>query len=436
MTEPRPDAAERLLAGVGGGGHRPMGGGLSRHLDTHGPLPGPQRYHDRHWGDRLLMAIEEAGLTGRGGAGFPTARKLATVRSLRRRPVVVANVMEGEPASAKDRLLAMSAPHLVLDGAEAVAQALQATAVWVCVPQGHEAAARCLEAAVEERVAAGGAPVPTTVQRVPGGYVAGEESALVQWLDGGPGRPTFRPGRPAFPRLGGRPAVVDNPETLATVALIARHGPAWFRALGTPDAPGTVLLTVSGAVAGAGVVEVPLGTPLRSVLDGAGAARPTGGVLLGGYGGSWVAPAHLDVPLAPGPLATIGASLGAGVVVALPDSTCGIAETARIVRWMATQSAGQCGPCVFGLPAIAADLDELTGGHQPAAAVQRLGFRLAEVEGRGACHHPDGVVRMVRSAMHCFAEDLERHLSAGPCAGVHAPTLFPLPRPDVSGQWR
>ena len=161
-------------------------------------------------------------------------------------------------------------------------------------------------------------------------------------------------------------------------------------------------------------------------------------MLLGGYGGSWLPADRFDVPLAPGPLAQVGCTLGAGVVVALPAGSCGLAETARIVHWMAGQGAGQCGPCAFGLPALADDMAALAGlsaGRPDRSLMDRLRFRLGEVEGRGACRHPDGVVKLARSALACFAADAERHLRHAPCPGTAAPSVMALPRrTEVGGQ--
>ena len=283
--------------------------------------------------------LQRAGLTGRGGAGFPTGLKVATVAAAGRgrlgrgRPIVAVNVMEGEPASAKDRALATGTPHLVLDGAMALGLAVDATEVRVCVAQEHFEAASSLEEAADRRLGARLDPLPLAVDRVPGGYVAGEESALARWLDRGDGKPVYRPDRPAVPRADGRPVLVENAETTAHVALIARHGADWFRTVGLPDAPGTTLLTLSGAVPRPGVWEVPLGTSLRSVLRDAGAGPGTGvelgGVLLGGYSGTWLPPEALATPLAPPDLAAAGATLGARVVVALPITVTSDAGHAR-----------------------------------------------------------------------------------------------------------
>jgi len=422
-----PSGTTRLLAGF----DRPDAATLAGHLDLFGPPP-----PSGHTAATLSTLLEQAGLTGRGGAGFPTGAKLAALAG-RRRPTVVVNAMEGEPASHKDEVLATGVPHLVLDGAELVARALRASALRICVARDRPGSARAFEQAVAERRAAGLLAVDDVeVCTPPARYVAGEESALVHWLDGGESLPTFRPTRPGTLRVAGRPTLVDNAETMATIGLIGRFGPDWFRAVGSPDAPGTRLVTVSGDVAAPGVFEVPGGLPLRSLLTNAGSAEDLAGVLLGGYGGSWLAGGNLDVALSPGALFAEGCTLGPGIVVALGRPGCGLAETARIARWMAGESAGQCGPCAFGLPAVADDLEALAFGRSSARAADRLWGRLAAVEGRGACRHPDGVVRLVRSAFAAFAADVDHHVRQGPCPAARRDTVMALPQHVDEGVWR
>jgi NADH:ubiquinone oxidoreductase subunit F (NADH-binding) len=263
--------------------------------------------------------------------------------------------------------------------------------------------------------------------------VAGEESALANWLDTRRSLPYLRVDKSVPLRVGRRPVLVHNAETLGQVALIARHGPDWFRSAGTSDAPGTTLVTVSGAVRSPGVIEAELGTPVGDILRRAGADPGLSGVLVGGYGGAWLDPSHLSTPYAPGPLAAVGATHGVGILIALSTTSCGIAETARIARYMAGQSAGQCGPCVFGLPAIADDLESLWSGRADVEVLGRIARRTAEVDGRGACRHPDGVVRLVRSALSVFAADVRAHAEGRPCAGHRAATVLTLPRPAQMG---
>jgi NADH:ubiquinone oxidoreductase subunit F (NADH-binding) len=391
---------------------------LSGHLAHHGPAPLPSP-GDGSWPERFAHALEASGLTGRGGASFPSAAKLKLVRSARRGATLVVNAMEGEPASAKDRTLLTCVPHLVLDGAELAACALGATRIVVCVPEERRHEARAVGRAVAERAGSALSPVPVEVLSPPGRYVAGEESALVSWLDQGPAAPTWRPdkGTPlSIGRgLGRGPALVHNAETLAHMGLIARHGPAAFRATGLPDAPGTSLVTVSGGVGQPGVYEVALGTPLGAIVGNAQPTDDVVAVLTGGYGGSWVPAAALGTPYSPRAMAAVGGTVGAGVLVVLTRQACGIVETARIARYMAGESAGQCGPCVFGLPALADDLERLAHGAADPDVVRRIERRADTVDGRGACRHPDGVVRMVRSALSVFADDAAAHAAGRPC---------------------
>jgi NADH:ubiquinone oxidoreductase subunit F (NADH-binding) len=233
----------------------------------------------------------------------------------------------------------------------------------------------------------------------------------------------------------GRPTLVSNAETFAHIALIARHGPDWFRMAGTGEAPGTALYTVSGAVRNVAVYEMPTGVTGETLIRAAGGLiEPVSAVLVGGYGGSWIAPRELRRPFTPEGLADVGASPGAGVVVALPARTCGLVETMRVAEWMAGQTARQCGPCFKGLPAISADIAAVTT-KADRQAYERLRFRLGVINGRGACAHPDGVVKFVASALKVFAPDVRRHLAGQPCPA--GPRVLPLPAlPDESEGWQ
>lgn len=395
----------RLLAGLS---RERRAASLREHLDRHGQAP---QHAD------LLAVVEASGLQGRGGAGFSTATKLRAVAAQRRRPVVVVNAVEGESVSRKDRALLLRAPHLVLDGAALAAEALGAHEVIVAVAESAAAAAATLEHALRERDRSGiDGKVSFALAQVPDGFVSGEETALVHYLNGGPARPTFVPPRPFEEGVGGAPTLVQNAETLAHVALIARFGAAWFRELGTPEEPGSALVTLSGAIAYPGVYEVALGTPLRVVLDQAGGAQePLRALLVGGYFGTWLEEPDVDrLRLLDADLRPAGASLGARAIVALPTSACGLCETVRAARYLADESAGQCGPCVHGLASIADVLESLTSGRGDPRR-SRLSQWLQDVDGRGACRHPDGAARLVRSALSVFAEELEAHVRQGGC---------------------
>lgn len=373
-----------------------------------------------------LDELEASGVVGRGGAAFPTARKARLLRGQRgHHKSVVVNAMEGEPAAHKDAALLSTNPHLVLDGAETLATIIGARHVIVCVARNNVRVIAHVKRALHERERRRLRGVEFELQTPPWRYVAGEESALVHWLNDNESLPQYRPRRPDILHLNGHPVLVDNAETCANVALVARFGASWYRALGTAAHPGSTLVSVTGAVERPNVIEVALGTPLRTVLGLAGADPAPRALLLGGYGGSWISGDHLDLGLDNESLASIGATVGAGVIAVMGREGCGVVETERVVRWMANESARQCGPCAFGLPAMGDDLAQISAATQDAKlAHERLAERCAEIVGRGACRHPDGVVRFVRSALDVFDEDFTRHARREACDGAHAARHF------------
>ena len=370
----------------------------------------------------LFEELEASGLTGRGGAGFPTAQKARLIREQRgHHKFMVVNAMEGEPAAHKDQTLLSANPHLVIDGAEYLASIIGATNIALCVARDNPTVVNHLERALHERSRRSLRGPRLELHTPPWRYVAGEESALIHWLDDNESLPQYRPRRPHILRIGHNPALVDNAETCANVGLIGRYGAAWYRSLGTPDNPGSTLVSISGAVERPTVLEVELGTSLRSILQKAGADPDPLAVLLGGYGGNWLHASALDVPYANASLQKLGVSTGAGIIVVVPKSACGVVETQRVVRWMANESARQCGPCAFGLPSLAEDLSHIAHASRDAeTAYHRLIERCGVIEGRGACRHPDGVIRFVRSALEVFAVDFDAHTHGAACAGARA----------------
>ncbi len=401
---------------------------LKGHLDVHGPL-NVALYPNNSWDQSLVASVEASGLAGRGGGAFPASIKLALARSAGAGGTLVVNAMEGEPASDKDKVLLTWAPHLVLDGAQYLAALCRADRIVVCIPVGRDTVAAAVSYAMAERAGHRYARVREEIVRPSDRFIAGEESALANWFDSGLSLPVFRPDKGTPLRIGKRPALVHNAETLAHVALIARHGPGPFRVRGTTEEPGTCLVTISGGVAHPGVVEVDRGTPLSDIAMLSQPVEPAQALLIGGYGGTWVAPEHFETPYASISLRTVGAVAGVGVIVVLGETYCGVSETARIARYLADQSAGQCGPCVNGLPAIADDLTRLARGQGGADSMARLHRRLDNVNGRGACRHPDGAVGLVRSALAVFATDIAAHGRGEPCPKWAKPTCFRFPTP-------
>jgi len=419
-------ALPRLL----GPGHAAGPASLAEHTARYGPPPSglgrPQR-------EALIEEVDRAGLTGRGGAGFPTARKLAAVAA-GHAPVVVANGTEGEPASAKDRVLMARSPQLVLDGAVLAAEMIGASKAVVVV---HRGVREIVAEAVAERVRARSGRVRLEVRTAADRFVAGQASAVVHWIQRGVPTPTATPPHLSRRGLRGAPTLVQNVETLAHLALIARYGASWFRSAGTPAEPGSMLVTVLGAVRRPAVLEVEIGMPVGEVLELAGgASAPPQALLLGGYFGTWVDAAEaVGLPFSSAGLADLGAGPGAGLIAALPAGACGLAETARVVRYLAGESAGQCGPCRFGLPAIAGEVERLADGRgADPGLLQRW---LGQVDGRGGCAHPGGVTGLVRSALRTFGAELGRH-AAGRCSGpagvLPVPSACVPPAPPGGGR--
>jgi NADH:ubiquinone oxidoreductase subunit F (NADH-binding) len=330
---------------------------LRAHLARYGPAP------YRNQPGALIADIEASGLTGRGGAAFPVHRKLAAVARAgvrQGRTVVVANGAESEPASRKDELLLQLAPNLVLDGLQLTAEAVGAAEAHLYL---HYAPGPQILRALAERAARGLDRLAVTITQAPPRFLAGQETAVVNRLGGGPALPTFQPPRVSERGLGGAPTLVQNVETLAHLALIARYGPRWFRAVGTATEPGSMLTTIYRPDGKAHVREAAIGTPLRALLgDGAEVQA----WLVGGYHGTWLPmPDAAGITLDNASLRRFGAAAGAGVLAALPSARCGLIEAARVTRYLAAESAGQCGPCLNGLPRIAAALAELAGsGHR------------------------------------------------------------------------
>jgi len=293
--------------------------------------------------------------------------------------------------------------------------------------------------------------VPVQLVQAPPRFLAGQETALISHLNGGPAIPAFIPPRPADRGLGNAPTLISNVETLAHMALVARHGPDWFRAVGTPEEPGSMLCTVRRGDGVPRIIEVAIGAPLSALLgpvsgqsqghheQGHNDQGRQGAVLIGGYHGSWVpTSAAATLTLDNASLARADARVGAGIVITLPPDRCGLIETAEVVRYLALESAGQCGPCLNGLPRIAAGLAQIAGGR-PRPGVRADVERWAGlVTGRGACHHPDGTARLVRSALVVFAAEADLH-ERGRCAVPrHAAPFLPVPQATArtEADWR
>ncbi|MFF7328802.1 NADH-ubiquinone oxidoreductase-F iron-sulfur binding region domain-containing protein [Streptomyces sp. NPDC090306] len=385
---------------------------LPMHLKVHGPL-------DLLPGERLAKLAENINLRGRGGAGFPFHKKLRSVAeaAIKRgvRPVVVVNGSEDEPACRKDTVLINRAPHLILDGALLCAEAMGARTLVIGVTRDSTQAS--MEAALAERGLGNrrGSPIRARVQRNPVRMVTGAAASLIRSIDGGPAIPPGRKTSASQNGVGGAPTLLSNAETFAQLAIAARIGPERYGGTGLYDEPGTVMLTVSGAVARPMVIEVPTGVPLRYVLQLAGAPPNPQGVLTGGYHGKWIDTATAnEAVVSRNSLDAVGGSLGAGAILPITQETCPLGEALPVAQWLAEESAGQCGPCYLGLPAAARGLqDILNGGGPPALEAFKQVAR--NVKRRGACSHPDGSAMFLESTVKAFTDDLAAHVLGNGC---------------------
>lgn len=372
---------------------------------------GPESFrdHTKRLGPRprgshaLIETLDRSGLVGRGGASFPVGVKWKSVESRSRgSAVVIANGAEGEPLSRKDRTLMALRPHLVIDGALLAADAVGADRTLLYVGEAHGAAAAAMTRALAERP-------PAEVARAsllpaPPSYVAGEETAVVNFVNTRVAAPLAIPPRPFERGVDGRPTLVQNVESLAHAALIARYGDAWFQSLGRDQAAGTILLTVSGAVSKSGVIEVASGSTVDEVLALAGGVSGKArAVLLGGYFGGWISAQQAgSMVLDPKGLRAAGGSLGCGVVSVLDESSDPLDVSARIMQHLANESAAQCGPCFFGLRSLSAATTRIASRQADHGDLPQLLRWTAMVKGRGACRHPDGAVAFLESALTVF----------------------------------
>lgn len=414
-----------LLRGVGDGADTGSGlrtGALGRHRRfwrEPAPLSSAQ----------LVSLVRRARIAGRGGAEFPLWRKLeATIEAGKRRELVV-NGSEGEPASAKDSALLTAVPHLVLDGAQIVAEALRLQVVHVMVPGDRPAVVEAVHRAVAERAGRRQTLVfevhPTT-----GGFVGGQARATLELISGRENLPVTSRRPEAVSGLRGKPTLVSNAETLAQVAALHGVGLEAYAALGTADEPGTRMLSVAADGPDGVVVEVAHGEPLVNVLQWCG-YPPDQPVLVGGYHGSWLTAEQVQrAAISPAGLIPFQARLGAGVILPMLAGDCPVVFTAQIVTYLAAQRAQRCGPCINGLPALAEACSRLARTGPPDPAHQRrrrrgtpppsapngsgpVAARIRElcllVTGRGACQHPDGTARLVLSLLDTFPDEVTAH---------------------------
>ncbi|MFG1932506.1 NADH-ubiquinone oxidoreductase-F iron-sulfur binding region domain-containing protein [Mycobacterium sp. NPDC048908] len=362
--------------------------------------------------DALLEQVDLSGLLGRGGAAFPLGTKLRTVRDAGRRgaqTVVVANGEEGEPASVKDRWLMRNGPHLVLDGLRLASAMVGATRAYVYVSDPQSATA--IASALAELEPQTFSKTNVDVITVEPTYVAGEETAAVRRINGGPAKPTDKPPRPFEEGVLGLPTMVSNVETLANLPFIHEHGAQQFRAVGTPMSPGTFLATITGAGRPAALYEIQHGTPFSELLTWHGlSVESVRGALMGGYFAGLLNTDILDATLDHETIRRLGSGLGCGAISILTDD-CPVAVAASVMSYFDRENAGQCGSCFNGTAAMAAVTSALRDGVATQDDVTRLERWSVVLRSRGACGTLDGATNVAASLLRQFPQLVAQHLA-------------------------
>jgi NADH:ubiquinone oxidoreductase subunit F (NADH-binding) len=374
-------------------------------------------YHPLTDADALLNEVESGGLVGRGGAAFPLAVKLRAVRDNGHLmgdtggPVVVANGEEGEPASIKDRWLLRNRPHLVLDGLRLAATIVAADRAYVYVSDPESA--HSVETALGE-LDPDTLGLTIAMLTVPAGYVAGEETAAVRAINGGPAKPTDKPPRPFEAGVDERPTLVSNVETLANLPYLQRHGAAAFRAQGTPLSPGTFLATITGAGRPPVLYELPHGLPFTELLALHGVpVSQVRGALMGGYFAGLLNRSVLQTTLDHETMRRVGSGLGCGAISVITED-CPVAVAASVLGYFDRENAGQCGSCFNGTAAMAAAAGALRDGTATTDDVERLRRWSVVLRGRGACATLDAATNVAASLLDQFPDEVGVHLD-GAC---------------------
>jgi NADH:ubiquinone oxidoreductase subunit F (NADH-binding) len=356
----------------------------------------------------LIAQLEQAGLRGRGGSGFPAHRKWRAVRDGAAPRVVVANGEEGEPSSFKDRWLLTNRPHAVIDGLLLAAAAIGAgrAVIYLSHPETVSSVQRALE---ESPSLPGGVAVEIHV--VEPRYVAGEETAVCRSINGGPALPLAKPPRPFESGVDGQPTLVSNVETLVQAAWIARNDAATYRALGTSASPGTMLVTLGGACRRPGVYEVPYGLTLGQLIEdcAGGLSGEIVGVLAGGWFMGVADTSLLEATWCIDAMRAAGSGVGCGAVTVLGDDERIEEVVARLARWYVEESAQQCGVCVKGTVAIADTLELFSRGSADPDALAKLARWGTALQGRGACAFLDGAANLAGTFSKIITSDEVMH---------------------------
>jgi NADH:ubiquinone oxidoreductase subunit F (NADH-binding) len=379
--------------------------------------------------EEIIKVASDAGLRGRGGAGFPTGKKWQLTREAPEQPrYLVVNGGEDEPGSKKDRVLLENLPHLVLEGAILGAYAIGAEKVYLYINAHYDAAIQSVKDALAQAKSAGywgertlGSDFNLAIEIVaaPHNYVAGEDTAALDVIEGKKPWPRQKPPFPVTVGLFGKPTAVNNVETLANVAPILLNGAAWYRRFGTAESPGTMIFSLNDDVNRPGVYELPFGTPLRYLIEECGGGLRSGqkikAIMPAAPSSAFLPADKIDTPLDHASMREAGSSLGCGVVKLVSEGDCIVEELVKIADFFAAESCGQCPACRMETSTLAMMMKKVQAGQGGQAILDQFGKIVAFNKGKGFCNLIAMPGPPIESALKLFPKDFEAHLGTGKC---------------------
>jgi NADH-quinone oxidoreductase subunit F len=379
--------------------------------------------------EEVIKIVSEAGLRGRGGAGFPTGKKWQFTRDAPEQPrYLVMNGGEDEPGSKKDRVLLENLPHLVLEGAILAAYAVGAGKIYLYINARYDAATKSIQDAIEEAKSAGylgknilgsGFDLEVELTAAPHNYVAGEDTAVIEVIEGKKALPRQKPPFPVTVGLFGKPTLVNNVETLANVAPIVLHGADWYRKFGTAESSGTMIFSLGDDVNRPGVYELAFGTPLKFLIEDCGGGmkgdKKIKAILPAAPSSAFLLPEKIDTPLDHNSMRDAGSALGCGVVRLIPEGTCMVEEVLKISEFFTAESCGQCPACRMETSTLTMMLKKVQAGQGGQPILEQFGKIIAFNRGKGFCSLIGMPGPPIESAIKLFPADFEAHLTTGKC---------------------
>jgi NADH:ubiquinone oxidoreductase subunit F (NADH-binding) len=380
--------------------------------------------------EEVIQIVSAAGLRGRGGAGFPTGKKWQFTREAPEQPrYLVLNGGEDEPGSKKDRVLLENLPHLVIEGVILAAYAISAPKAYLYINALYDAALKSINDALAEAKAArywgenildSGFSLDFEVVPAPHNYVAGEDTAVLEVIEGKKAWPRQKPPFPVTVGLLGKPTSVNNVETLANVAPIILNGADWYRKFGTAESPGTMIFSLNDDVNRPGIYELPFGTPLRYLIEECGGGMQGGkkikAIMPAAPSSAFLSPEQMDTPLDHNSMRDAGSALGCGVVRLVGEGECIVEEVLRISEFFTAESCGQCPACRMETSTLTLMLKKVQAGQGGTPMLEQFGKILAFNKGKGFCNLIAMPGPPIESAIKLFPADFEAHLTTGKCA--------------------